>query len=128
MKIIFLRKRITETNTNEKLEDIKVLYGDIVTKPFDPVKEGYYFTGWYINKELTGIRKHLKVWESTRHERGKWNLETDIEELTQSGLLTVEYTYVIKNDQEFRMLLGKVMKLGKPNVWVEEIKTPFWKR
>ena len=38
------------------------------------------------------------------------------------------YTYVIKNDQEFRMLLGKVMKLGKPNVWVEEIKTPFWKR
>ena len=38
------------------------------------------------------------------------------------------YTYVIKNDQEFRMLLGKVMKLGKPNVWVEKIKTSFWKR
>ena len=38
------------------------------------------------------------------------------------------YTYVIKNDQEFRMLLGKVMKLGKPNVWIDEIKTPFWKR
>ena len=31
------------------------------------------------------------------------------------------YTYVIKSDQEFRMLLGKVMKLGKPNVWVEKI-------
>ena len=38
------------------------------------------------------------------------------------------YTYVIKNDQEFRMLLGKVMKLGKPNVWVEKVKKPFWKR
>lgn len=38
------------------------------------------------------------------------------------------YTYVIKNDQEFRMLLGKVMKLGKPNVWVQKVKTPFWKK
>ena len=38
------------------------------------------------------------------------------------------YTYVIKNDQEFRMLLGKVMKLGKPNVWVDKVKTSFWKR
>ena len=38
------------------------------------------------------------------------------------------YTYVIKNDQEFRMLLGKVMKLGKPNVWIDKVKSPFWKR
>lgn len=38
------------------------------------------------------------------------------------------YTYVIKNDQEFKMLLGKIMKLGKPNVWVEKVKIPFWKK
>ena len=38
------------------------------------------------------------------------------------------YTYVINNDQEFRMLLGKVMKLGKPNVWVDKVKTPLWKK
>lgn len=28
------------------------------------------------------------------------------------------YTYPIKNDQEFKMLLGKVMKLGKPNIFI----------
>jgi hypothetical protein len=38
------------------------------------------------------------------------------------------YSYVLRNDQEFRMLLGKVMKLGKPNVWIDKIKVPFLKR
>jgi hypothetical protein len=38
------------------------------------------------------------------------------------------YTYVIKSDQEFKMLLGKVMKLGKPNIWVNKVKNPFRKK
>lgn len=45
---------------------------------------------------------------------------------------TYLYAYVIKNPQEFKMLLGKIMKLGKPNVYTGETKKKKsilpWKR
>lgn len=42
---------------------------------------------------------------------------------------TYLYAYIIKNPQEFKMLLGKVMKLGKPNVYTGKKKSILpWKR
>jgi hypothetical protein len=31
------------------------------------------------------------------------------------------YTYAIQNDQEFRILLGKILKLGKPNIYEDKV-------
>ena len=56
-----------------------------------------------INKgavETEGINSKLKTIYSTRTNRGMWQLETDVEELTESAPLEVEYTYVIKNESD----------------------------
>ena len=47
-----------------------------------------------------GVNSKLKTIMATRSERGFWELETDVEELTQSAPLNVEYTFVIKNESE----------------------------
>lgn len=36
-----------ETNGGSQIGDMTVLYGEKMTKPQDPVREGYWFTGWY---------------------------------------------------------------------------------
>lgn len=39
------------------------------------------------------------------------------------------YTCPVRSDQEFKMLLGKVMKLGKPNIFTgKKSKNSFWKK
>ena len=49
-----------------------------------------------------GVDKKLKVIRSFRDNRGPgfWNIETDVEELTESADLSVDYTYVIRNESE----------------------------
>ena len=47
-----------------------------------------------------GINSKLKTMISKTNDRGFWDLETDVEELTQSAPLFVEYTYVVKNESE----------------------------
>ena len=41
-----------ETNTTDTISDQEILSGGKVTKPQDPVKEGYTFTGWYLDEEF----------------------------------------------------------------------------
>ncbi len=36
-----------ETNGGSQIDSQSVLYGEKITKPQDPVREGYWFTGWY---------------------------------------------------------------------------------
>lgn len=42
-----------DTNGGSNIESCRVLYGETVKAPERPVKEGYEFTGWYIDKECT---------------------------------------------------------------------------
>ena len=39
------------TNTDLEIPDQIVIKGGKVTKPTDPIKEGYIFTGWYVDDE-----------------------------------------------------------------------------
>ena len=56
-----------------------------------------------------GVNSKLKTIMSNKSERGFWELETDIEELTQSAPLTVEYTFVIKNESELDYLSSQLV-------------------
>ena len=42
-----------DTNGGSQIENQKVMYGQLVNVENDPVKEGYVFTGWYIDKDCT---------------------------------------------------------------------------
>lgn len=42
-----------ETNGGKAIESKNVEKGKTVTKPADPIKEGYKFLGWYVDEELT---------------------------------------------------------------------------
>ena len=52
--------------------------------------------------KTAGVDRKLKVIRSFRDNRGAgfWDLETDVEELTESAALSVDYTYVIRNESE----------------------------
>lgn len=42
-----------ETNGGTVLDDINVLYGEMIPRPEDPVREGYHLEGWYSDIDLT---------------------------------------------------------------------------
>ena len=41
------------TNGGSEIENQKVMYGQLVDVEENPVKEGYAFTGWYLDKDCT---------------------------------------------------------------------------
>ena len=64
-----------DSNGGTKVPSSKVLYNEELAKPKDPDKSGYYFAGWYKDKELknkfsflTSISKDTKLY-------AKWSLE-----------------------------------------------------
>lgn len=50
-----------ETNGGTKIEECTVQYGEYLTRPEDPVREGYQLEGWYTDLDL----------------KNPWNFETD---------------------------------------------------
>ena len=42
-----------ETNGGNRIEDQSVTRGETANKPSDPVRDGYRFTGWYTDSDLT---------------------------------------------------------------------------
>lgn len=42
-----------ETNGGSKINQSEVAFGDKLSKPADPTKEGYTFAGWYVDEDLT---------------------------------------------------------------------------
>ena len=50
-----------DTDGGSYVEPQTRMHGELVTAPEEPVKEGYAFTGWYLDRECTA----------------PWNLETD---------------------------------------------------
>lgn len=50
-----------DTDGGSKIESCKVMYGETVVQPEDPVKEGWVFTGWYSDSAC----------------KNKWNIKTD---------------------------------------------------
>ena len=44
-----------ETNGGSEMEDAIVLYGEMLERPEDPVREGYHVEGWYTDIDLTQL-------------------------------------------------------------------------
>lgn len=42
-----------ETNGGSEIDPVEVNFGEKLTKPADPKKDGYTFAGWYTDEELT---------------------------------------------------------------------------
>ena len=42
-----------DTNGGSRIENQKVMHGQLVKVETDPVKEGYVFTGWYVDRDCT---------------------------------------------------------------------------
>lgn len=53
-----------DTDGGSQVESVKVYHGDTVAEPEQPVKEGYVFTGWYLDRTATE----------------EWSFETDTAE------------------------------------------------
>lgn len=51
-----------DTNGGSQVESCKVMHGETVPVPEEPVKEGYAFKGWYLDRACTN----------------SWNIETDV--------------------------------------------------
>lgn len=47
------------TNGGSKVDTIVAPAGAPITPPADPVKEGYFFVGWFLNKQATGAPESL---------------------------------------------------------------------
>ncbi len=58
-----------ETNGGTKIDDVTAIYGEKLTKPTNPEKDGKYFASWHKNIDCTE----------------EWNFETD----TVSGNMTL---------------------------------------
>ena len=50
-----------QTNGGSKIDDVMAIYGELLTRPENPVREGKYFAGWFKDIHLTE----------------EWNFETD---------------------------------------------------
>jgi uncharacterized repeat protein (TIGR02543 family) len=66
-----------DSNDGTALDDILLLEGTPITKPSDPEKEGYAFSGWYFNAALTMFWdfNELVKYDSTLY--AKWAPRTD---------------------------------------------------
>lgn len=83
--------------------------------------EGFHYTKGEKNSDFNiSISQGLFV--ITILKGGKIDMKSISKYFNKSEFGKVEmYTYAIQNDQEFRMLLGKVMKLGKPNIYEDKV-------
>ena len=75
-----------DSNGGTQIESIKVKENETVGKPIDPVKEDYYFKGWYLDNELYDFETKIKSDITLKAEWTKGELQISSEKLN----LTVE--------------------------------------
>jgi hypothetical protein len=66
--------------------------------------------------KVTGRNNGLSIVKSERGNRGQWRVEADVEEIMQGSKLTVEYTYMIKNEGDKDYLTNDLVDKYKSNI------------
>lgn len=108
-----------ETNTDQKIEAIKVKKGEKLSLPEDPENEGYIFEGWFIGEDKFNteekITKDLTLVAHWKVDTGEEKIEeVKIPEGKKSYTVTFVYYSGVKN----------VTKTVEENKTVSEPKTP----
>lgn len=90
---------------NYKTEVIEVNENDVITKPINPEREGYIFTGWYYKDELydftTKITKNITI-------VAKWKINDNTEKIKYTITFDTDSDTVI---EPLKVLKGKRFQL-----------------
>ncbi len=65
-----------ETNGGDQIDPINIDFGQSISLPIDPQKEGHIFGGWYTNESLTNVFSQAIMSDSNLTIYAKWNVES----------------------------------------------------
>lgn len=75
-----------DTDGVAKIKSIDVKVGETINKPKDPVKYGYKFTGWFLNKDLFDFSQAIN---NNIQLKAKWKKDTSKKELSDTILVNI---------------------------------------
>ena len=84
------------TNGGSTITNVSVEEGNKVSKPTDPTKEGYVFSGWFTNEDLTAAYDFDGVVNANLTLYAKWTLEEVVNEVVSIEVTTqpTKLTYI----------------------------------
>ena len=85
-----------ESNGGSNVSNVKAKAGDEITKPVDPIKDGYTFTGWYenIESEKNFVFSYMPARSFTLY--AKWEKQT----LANKTFSVVDASFIWGNNEE----------------------------
>ena len=85
---------VFDTDGGNSIENQEVLYNNKVTRPENPVKDGFIFMGWYLNDELFDFNKEIK---SSITLVAKWSTKKVIVSFDTAGGSEIESVTTAQN-------------------------------
>ncbi len=81
-----------DTDGGSQISSLKVQKGDVISKPQDPTKEGYVFTGWYLNNQEYDFKDKVTTTLilKAKWQEEKFHLNTDKITLKIGDKVTLE--------------------------------------
>ena len=97
-----------ETNGGSAIEPIQMMSGNKITKPSDPTKADWYFSGWYSDSDLTQSWNFNTVVYEDMTLYAKWRdtalpYDSEIEYLESTGTQFIEIPFLPNQDSGYEI-------------------------